>query len=658
LTEAEPIAAGEAPLFLLSFRQRDELAAVATAAGWRVVAARRPVGIERRMLSSGAAIALIDARGALVEGLQATRSLGGVVAANGGALLVLVSRNDAERLNEFHDAGATHFLASPMRESELVQALKSAQRHVERVAGWTGQAAGGGDPLGWRYDPVTRSLQVTPALTALLELPEGPTLRQLLGLLPVEDRKLARAALRRLGEDMVSTAFAHDFGAAGRVVQHLQFDPRTRRLHALVEPLGGVPDASAAVRDALTGARDAASARRWLERRLAEGAAVQAILVGLTRFDTVNTAYGRTAGDMLLRAVTRRIGEVARELLGRSVLVARIAGSEFLVAIAETDPARVELAAGRIEEALLRPFVVGDAIAPLGARLAQVASAPGDNAASLLRRASEALLDRREGGAAPLSPSYEALAADLRRALDQEEIGILFQPQVAVSTGAITGVEALARWNHPELGEIGAETLFAAAERAGIELALSDHVQRVALEAAARWPETLGALRLSINVTAADVARPGFADSLLDRIDASGFPRQRLTVEITESGLIAELGEAARLLAELRTAGCRVAIDDFGTGYSSLAYLKALPLDYLKIDKKLAQDIAGNVRDRVVVRGVIEMARSLGLAVVAEGVETEEQLDLLAKDGCQYYQGYLCAPPLETAALVELVEGR
>ena len=250
------------------------------------------------------------------------------------------------------------------------------------------------------------------------------------------------------------------------------------------------------------------------------------------------------------------------------------------------------------------------------------------------------------------------MAADLRRALDQEEIGILFQPQVAVSTGAITGVEALARWNHPELGEIGAETLFAAAERAGIELALSDHVQRVALEAAARWPETLGALRLSINVTAADVARPGFADSLLDRIDASGFPRQRLTVEITESGLIAELGEAARLLAELRTAGCRVAIDDFGTGYSSLAYLKALPLDYLKIDKKLAQDIAGNVRDRVVVRGVIEMARSLGLAVVAEGVETEEQLDLLAKDGCQYYQGYLCAPPLETAALVELVEGR
>ena len=128
-------------------------------------------------------------------------------------------------------------------------------------------------------------------------------------------------------------------------------------------------------------------------------------------------------------------------------------------------------------------------------------------------------------------------------------------------------------------------------------------------------------------------------------------------MEITESGLIDDLGAAAQLLATLRQAGCRVAIDDFGTGYSSLAYLKALPLDYLKIDKKLAQDIAGSPRDRVVVRGVIEMARSLGLTVIAEGVETDEQLDLLAKEGCQYYQGFLCAEPLTVAALVALIAG-
>jgi EAL domain-containing protein (putative c-di-GMP-specific phosphodiesterase class I) len=234
---------------------------------------------------------------------------------------------------------------------------------------------------------------------------------------------------------------------------------------------------------------------------------------------------------------------------------------------------------------------------------------------------------------------------------------VLFQPQVAIASGRVTGVEALARWHHPRLGEVGAEPLFAAAQRIGLEAALSDHVQRRALSGAAQWPSSLAKLRLSINVTAGDLARPNFADALLGRVDSSGFPRNRLTVEVTEGGIMADLSEAARLLAELRGAGCRVAIDDFGTGYSSLAYLKALPLDYLKIDKKLSQDIEGSARDRVVVRGVIDMARSLGLAVVAEGVETEAQLDLLAKEGCQYFQGYLCAEPLDVPALTRLVLG-
>jgi EAL domain-containing protein (putative c-di-GMP-specific phosphodiesterase class I) len=129
----------------------------------------------------------------------------------------------------------------------------------------------------------------------------------------------------------------------------------------------------------------------------------------------------------------------------------------------------------------------------------------------------------------------------------------------------------------------------------------------------------------------------------------------RLTVEITESGLIEDLGNAADLLAQLRSGGLRVAIDDFGTGYSSLAYLKALPLDTIKIDRRLAQDIAGSPRDRIVVRGVIDMARSLGLVVVAEGVETEEQLSLLAAEGCTYYQGFLCSPPVDVRALEALV---
>ena len=163
-------------------------------------------------------------------------------------------------------------------------------------------------------------------------------------------------------------------------------------------------------------------------------------------------------------------------------------------------------------------------------------------------------------------------------------------------------------------------------------------------------------LRLSVNITAADIAPPRLRRRIPRRWSReSGFAPERLTVEVTESGLIEDLAGAAALLAELRGGGLRVAIDDFGTGYSSLAYLKALPLDYLKIDKRLCQDIAGSTRDRIVVRSVIDMARSLGLDVVAEGVETEEQLALLAQEGCTLYQGFLCSPPVATDRLVELV---
>jgi len=288
-----------------------------------------------------------------------------------------------------------------------------------------------------------------------------------------------------------------------------------------------------------------------------------------------------------------------------------------------------------------------------------------EDAASVLRRASAALAGAREGegrairvqGAAEENDAARAnrLEIDLRPALNQDEIEILFQPQVSVTTGAIVGVEALARWRHPVFGELGATSLFAAAERSDYLAELSAHVQAKAARIAAQWPSTLAGIRLAINVTAAEMAEPDFADRFATMIDVSGFPRDRLTAEITESGLIEDLGAAADRLAALRAGGFRVAIDDFGTGYSSLAYLKSLPLDYLKIDRRLSQDITGSARDRIVVSGAIEMARSLGLTVIAEGVETEEQLALLAEQGCSLYQGFLCSPPINNAALIELL---
>lgn len=650
-------------LFLLSFRQRDELAALAAGAGWQVVAARRAAGAERRFLASGAAVAVVDARGSLDEGLAAAAALDGAVGSNGGAMLVLVSRGDTPAIPRFYDAGATHFLASPFGEAEFVQAVRFAARHAARMAGeW--RASGPVDPLGWRLDLRGRTVQLTPALARALDVAEDASPRVLLRTLEPDERRAAFHALRRLSTRS-ATAFAHDLADVGRVVQHLQYDARARRIDALVEPLGTAPNSSAALSDALAGARDAGGARRWIDRHLEGGAPLSVVLVALNRFEVVNTSYGRTAGDALLRGAHRRIEQAVRETLDRRALIARMGGSEFLVASTATR-ARIDLGIERIVGALGKPFVVGDQIAVLGCRIGMAERGAEDDAASLLRRASEALADAKASDSATLRVAeagedeapIDRLAAELGPAIDHGEIDILFQPQVAMADGAIVGVEALARWDHAALGTIGADLLFAAAARADLEIALSDHIQRIVLERAAAWPASLKGLRLSLNLTAGDIARPGFADLFLDRIDASGFPRARLTLEITESGLIEDLNVAATLLTVFRAAGCRIAIDDFGTGYSSLAYLKSLPLDYLKIDKKLAQDITGTVRDRVVVRGVIDMARSLGLSVIAEGVETEEQLELLAKEGCQYYQGFLCSEAVSSEALAALMEDR
>jgi diguanylate cyclase (GGDEF)-like protein len=581
---------GEVPLFLLSFRHRDELSTAATRAGWKAVAARRAEDAEARFLDSGAMIAVVDARGVIEDGLAAVRALADAVEVNAAALLVIIGRNDLGALDDVIEAGATHYLAAPFAEAEFLQSLRLAERHAVRLAG------------GWN------------------------------------------------------------------LVERRQKDRPTKAAPArVVEPQAG----SKATRDPLTGLHDAASSRRWIGARLASGRApFHILLVAITKFEIINTAFGRDTGDALLQSVARLLAPLVSDLGGRRALIGRTTGAEYIIGLPDDgDGSRAILLAERLVEIIERPLMAGMHLVTLSSRIAIIESSSEDeDAAQLLRRASSALAEAKAGdqghirlvsGAGRIEQGLDAhLQSDLRHALERNEIEILYQPQVSVTTGKIIGVEALARWMHPRHGELGAVTLFAVAEQSDYLLALSAHVQQRAVAKAVAWGSALSGLRLSVNITSADVARAGFAESFLAMVDASGFPRSRLTIEITESGLIEDLAAAASLLAALRAGGCRVAIDDFGTGYSSLAYLKALPLDYLKIDKKLAQDIAGSTRDRVVVRGVIDMARSLGLSVIAEGVETEEQLALLAREGCNIYQGFLCAEPLSTAALEALMAAR
>ena len=240
-------------------------------------------------------------------------------------------------------------------------------------------------------------------------------------------------------------------------------------------------------------------------------------------------------------------------------------------------------------------------------------------------------------------PLLEALIAE-------ERVGLLFQPQIVPGSGRIAGAEALARWD-------GAtpERLFARAAASGLSERLSRLLQRKALRSAAAWEGPLKSLGISINLLPEDVARPHYEDWLLEEIDRVAIDPRRVTVEITEGGLLADRAGASERLARLREQGIKIAVDDFGTGYSSLAYLTSLPLDILKIDRGLIADIVGGSRDRIVVKAMIQLARELDLTVVIEGVESAAQLALLSEWGCDLYQGFLGAEALDELELARFV---
>jgi len=240
---------------------------------------------------------------------------------------------------------------------------------------------------------------------------------------------------------------------------------------------------------------------------------------------------------------------------------------------------------------------------------------------------------------------------ELERAIARDELTVLFQPQIEPLTGRVVGIEALARW----VGEPDTEALFARAGRHGLAERLSRVVQRKALRLAGAWQGERARLRLSINVIAADLMRDGYTSWLLDEAAEVGFNPRRLTVEITESSLIADQKLAAERLRRLRNVGVQVAIDDFGTGYSSLAYLASLPLDAIKIDRAMIADLVGGSRDRIVVQAMIRLARELGLKVIVEGVESRAQLALVAEWGCDLYQGFLSAGALDEKELERFV---
>jgi EAL domain-containing protein (putative c-di-GMP-specific phosphodiesterase class I)/GGDEF domain-containing protein len=423
-------------------------------------------------------------------------------------------------------------------------------------------------------------------------------------------------------------------------------------------PLNAAPVRS----DVLTGlvGRDAAAAR--LDEWLARGERVHALLVGLKRFDAVNLAYGKAAGDAALAEVALRFKHFAAEELGGLWLAARGGGGQFLLLAAEPcSRERWQLAAGQLLDLLARPIVTTWGTLRLSPRGALLRGIEGESAGSVLDRLGQALdstmaqpgrrLLWADGEATRVGISAAQLESDLLRALDRGEIEVVYQPQFACADDRLAGAEALARWNHPKLGQVGAGALFAIAERADHVSQLSQHIAQLALSGAAGWPMDL---RLSLNVTPNDLASADYAIRFAALLARSGFAPWRLTLEVTEQVLLGDVAQAATVLGALAAQRVRIALDDFGAGFCNFRYLKLLPLQYLKLDRSMIDGVVGDARDLAVLRAIIAMAGALDLKVIAEGVESESQRLLTVSEGCTYYQGFLRAQPMSAPDFLAL----
>ena len=410
--------------------------------------------------------------------------------------------------------------------------------------------------------------------------------------------------------------------------------------------------------DALTGLGTRAAAHGRLGEWLAAGDKVHAVLLAFRRFDALNLAYGTPAGDAALAEVAQRLRHFAAAEIEGGWLAARDGGSRFLLIANESCSREAwQLAAGQLLDALAKPIVTAAGTLRLSPRAALLRATAADSPDSVLDRLGQTLagamdqsgrrLAWADGEATRLGISAAQLEADLIQALDRGEIEVVYQPQFSAQDNRLTGAEALARWNHHKLGRLGAGALFTIAERADFVAQLSAHIARLALEGAQKWPMDL---RLSLNVTPADLASADYDRQLELLIKQTRFAPWRLTLEVTEQVLLGDVTHAAQVLGKLAAEGIQIALDDFGAGFCNFRYLQLLPLHYLKLDRTMIDGVAGNARDLAVLRAIIAMAKALDLKVIAEGVESEAQRQLAAGEGCSHYQGFLRAQPMDAAA--------
>ncbi len=453
-----------------------------------------------------------------------------------------------------------------------------------------------------------------------------------------------------------------------RVAERDEAEERLRTLAATTdEERRGLEQqmAERALRDPLTGLPNRAVFLDRLDLALARagrlGLSVAVLACDLDRFRAVNESFGHSAGDRLLAAVAARLESSLRP----GDTVARMGGDEFAV-LGEDLGGAGEAAeiTRRVQEAFSSPFPLDGGEVRVTASTGVAVAIGGGDGDLLLREASAARERARGRGRGrvevfddamrAVAPWHQATEHELRDAIGLGQLRLVYQPIVALASGEVVGVEALVRWHHPSRGLLGPVDFIPLAEESGLIEDLGRWVLQEACVQATGWQSLGGAdrpLLLSVNVSVQQFRDEGWAAEVAGVLAATGMPGSRLVLEITESTLMDDSEVSGMRLQELRDLGVRLAVDDFGTGYSSLAYLRRMPVDFLKIDKSFVDGVTGDAHESALARAVVKLAATLGLAAVAEGIERPEQAEILSTLGCRYGQGLWLGPPMPAGEL-------
>jgi diguanylate cyclase (GGDEF)-like protein len=455
--------------------------------------------------------------------------------------------------------------------------------------------------------------------------------------------------LRRQVESLeqVVTARTEGLEAANRQLRHL----------ATHDPLTGLPN-RVLLDDRLTQA--IAHAER-------DGQQFAVLVIDLDRFKLVNDSLGHRAGDELLNEVARRLSSIVRSI----DTVARVGGDEFVLVVSPSPEGQdAEQVAHRAIEALQAPTrisgvdlrispSIGIAFYPRDGASTEALMVNADAAMYCAKQRGRNNVQRFETGMDRVTRERVGLQNDLHYALARGEFELHYQPKVDAKTGKVHSAEALIRWLHPERGLIGPDHFIGLAEESGLMESIGEWVIREACHQSKAWHvEGMPPMRIAVNVAASQFRQGNLLDVIRRALDDAGLDPCYLEIELTESAVMTDPEESAAILEDLSRMGVLVSVDDFGTGYSSMSYLRRFPIDKLKIDRGFVAELMTRADDASIVRAIISLAHSLRLKVVAEGVETLEQLDFLKSMGCDQYQGYHFSPPLPAAEFSQLVRQR